>query len=75
MQVSMKKFGDNAIALVLLLIVAGILMLLELFHSISEVFTTPYGQALLVKLVLVFFIFGIDRRLGLKLSGNSKKRK
>ena len=68
MQVSMKKFGDNAIALVLLLIVAGILMLLELFHSISEVFTTPYGQALLVKLVLVFFIFGIAGINKLKLT-------
>ena len=68
MQNSMKRFGDNAIAVVLMLIVAGVLMLFELFHSINEVFTTPYGQVFLVKLILSLFIFGIAGVNKLKLT-------
>ncbi|NKB35462.1 MAG: hypothetical protein GKR91_20370 [Pseudomonadales bacterium] len=59
LQRTMKKFGNNAIGIVLLLIVAGVLMLLELFHSLEEVFTTAYGIALLTKLFLVVGIFAI----------------
>ena len=55
----MKKFGDNAISIVLVLIVAGGLMLFELFHSLEEVFTTAYGRALLMKLFLVLAILAI----------------
>lgn len=58
-QRTMKKFGTNAIVIVAVLIVAGVLMLLELFHSWEEVFSTAYGAALLVKLLLVVGIFGI----------------
>jgi putative copper resistance protein D len=68
MQNSMKRFGDHAITVVLMLIVAGVLMLFELFHSINEVFTTPYGQAFLVKLILVLFILGIAGVNKLKLT-------
>ena len=67
-QITMKRFGNNATAVVLVLIVAGVLMLFELFHSISEVFTTPYGQVFLIKLILVFFIFGIAGVNKLKLT-------
>jgi len=59
LQRTMKKFGNNAIGIVLLLIVAGILMLLELFHSIEEIFTTAYGLALVIKLLFVIGIFAI----------------
>ncbi|MDD9890939.1 MAG: CopD family protein [Gammaproteobacteria bacterium] len=59
LQRSMKRFGDNAIVIVLVLIIAGVLMLLELFHSLAEIFTTPYGIALLVKLLLVTGILAI----------------
>ena len=55
----MKKFGDNAIGIVLVLIVAGGFMLLELFHSLEEVFTTAYGRTLFIKLFLVLVIFSI----------------
>lgn len=58
-QRTMKKFGDNAVAIVAILITAGVLMLLELFHSWEEVFSTAYGLALIVKLLLVVGIFGI----------------
>lgn len=72
MQRTMKKFGDNAIAIVLILIVAGVLMLLELFHSLAEIFSTPYGIALLVKLVLVVGIFAIAAINKLRLSPGIK---
>jgi|APSaa5957512535_1039671.scaffolds.fasta_scaffold58207_2 copper resistance protein D len=68
MQRSMKKFGDNAIAIVLVLIGAGVLMLLELFNSLAELFTTAYGLALLAKLVLVLAIMAIAAINKLKLT-------
>jgi len=65
---SMKKFGNNAIAIVLVLIIAGVLMCFELFHSLSELFTTAYGQALLVKLTFVLMVFAIAALNKLKLT-------
>ena len=65
---SMKKFGNNAMVVVLVLIIAGVLMCFELFHSLSELFTTAYGQALLVKLTLVLVIFVIAALNKLKLT-------
>ena len=53
---SMRKFGNNAMGIVLVLVGAGVLMCFELFGSLSELFTTSYGQALLVKLVFVLAI-------------------
>jgi putative copper resistance protein D len=43
-------------------------MCFELFHSLSELFTTAYGQALLVKLTLVLVIFVIAALNKLKLT-------
>ena len=55
----MKKFGDNAITIVVILIVSGVLMLFELFHSFNDIFTTAYGITLLTKLLFVIGIFTI----------------
>lgn len=66
----MRKFGDNALVIVLVLIVAGVLMLLELFHSFEELLTTAYGIALLTKLFFVFGIFSIAAINKLKLTPN-----
>ncbi len=54
-----KKFGDSAVALVAVLIVAGGLMVIELFDSIAEAFSTKYGQIFLIKLSLVVLILAI----------------
>ncbi len=45
--------------MVSLLIIAGGLMLLDLFDSINEIFSTGYGVVVLVKLSLVIVILGI----------------
>ena len=52
----MQRFGRDAVAIVTALIIAGGLMLLELFGSVAELFATSYGIAFLVKLVLVVVI-------------------
>ena len=46
-------------ALVALLIVAGGLMVIELFDSIAEAFATSYGKVFLIKLFLVGLILAI----------------
>lgn len=58
-QSGMKRFGKHAMVVVLMLLLAGVSMLFELFNSFSEITDTPYGQALLSKLILVLFIFAI----------------
>ncbi len=57
LRVSLKRFGDNAIVILLTLVIAGTLMLLELLDSPRELFNTGYGQALLVKFALVLALF------------------
>ena len=45
--------------MVAVLIIAGGFMLLDLFGSIDEIFSTDYGMVVLVKLTLVIAILGI----------------
>ena len=59
MQSTMRRFGNHAMAIVLILAVAGVLMLIEVIASPSELVTTAYGLSLLLKLVLVLTIVGI----------------
>ncbi|HAJ76029.1 MAG TPA: hypothetical protein DCM64_06195 [Gammaproteobacteria bacterium] len=59
MQWAMRRFGNNAMAIVLVLTVAGVLMLIEVIASPGELVTTAYGLSLLLKLVLVLTIVGI----------------
>ncbi|MBT72173.1 MAG: hypothetical protein CMQ15_09075 [Gammaproteobacteria bacterium] len=59
MQSTMRRFGNHAMAIVLILAVAGVLMLIEVIASPSELVTTAYGLSLLLKLVLVLMFVGI----------------
>lgn len=58
-QLKLKRFGEHAILLVLLLITAGGLLLWELLGSWAELFNTAYGQSIVIKLVLVLLIMAI----------------
>ena len=49
----MEKFGRVAIYLVALLLTAGVYLLTQLLSSIDQLFSTPYGQAMLIKLLAV----------------------
>jgi putative copper resistance protein D len=53
---ALKRFGDNAVVILLVLFAAGVGMLLELLHSPMELVTTNYGAALIIKFVLVLAI-------------------
>ncbi|MCY3687935.1 MAG: CopD family protein [Gammaproteobacteria bacterium] len=50
---TMKGFGDMAGYCLLLLFAAGLILVLELFHTPGELISTPYGVTLLIKLGLV----------------------
>lgn len=49
----MKGFGDMAGYCLLILIAAGLVLVLKLFHTPGQVISTPYGITLLIKLLLV----------------------
>lgn len=51
-----EQFGQTALGVVGILIVCGVSVLFLLLPSIMTLFTTPYGNTLLVKLLLVFSI-------------------
>lgn len=57
LQLAMKRFGNLAIAILGVLLVAAVIMLLQLFNSFSELVTTAYGLAIMLKLLLVAVIF------------------
>ncbi|HAS47762.1 MAG TPA: copper-binding protein, partial [Gammaproteobacteria bacterium] len=56
---TLKRFGDNAIAILSILFLAGILMSWELLDSPFDLINTGYGVVLLVKLVLVAAILAV----------------
>ena len=53
LQFMMKRFGDLAVAVVLVLVLSGVLMLWQLIGSPSEIFSSAYGLSMLAKLMLV----------------------
>ncbi len=55
----MRRFGDQALVIVAVLVVAGVGLLFALLASPLELLTTRYGQALLLKLVLVMALLGL----------------
>jgi len=59
LQLCMKRFGDYAIGILILLGISGLVMILELLESPSELFTSPYGRAFLSKLSLVVILVSI----------------
>ena len=52
----MHHFGRAAIAVVLLLIGAGVILILQLVGSVQAMIGTPYGLSLCAKLMLVAVI-------------------
>ena len=52
----MRHFGRAAIAVVLLLIAAGVILILQLVGSVQAMIGTPYGLSLCTKLILVAVI-------------------
>ena len=59
LQLTMKRFGDGAIAIVVALLAAGSLMLWGLLDSWQEFISSAYGIALLIKFSLVLAILGV----------------
>mgnify|MGYP006074485343 FL=1 len=59
LQKTLKRFGDNAIAILCVLLLGGGLMLYELLESPMDLINTNYGLALLTKLLLVLLILGV----------------
>lgn len=53
LQHAMKRFGDIAVVILGVLVVAGVLMLLQLLDSPAELISTAYGNLLIAKLLLV----------------------
>ncbi|PCI77732.1 MAG: hypothetical protein COB20_07395 [SAR86 cluster bacterium] len=59
LQKTLKRFGDNAIVILVALLLGGGLMLYELLESPMALIDTDYGLALLTKLALVLVILGV----------------
>ena len=59
LQRSLRQFGNHAIGILLVLLIAGVLMLWELLGSPWELIDSEYGLAMLAKLTLVLGILGI----------------
>ncbi|MBA6391538.1 CopD family protein [Colwellia sp. BRX10-3] len=49
----MHQFGQLAIIIILVLLVSGVTLLLQYLNSVAELFTSNYGQLILLKLLLV----------------------
>ena len=59
LQKTLKRFGDNAIVILLALFLGGALMLYELLESPMDLLNTDYGLAFLLKLGLVLVVLGV----------------
>lgn len=63
----MDKFGRQASIAVSLLLIAGLWLAFQLVGNVGELFSSSYGQTLLLKLALVTSILGIAAKHKLKL--------
>ena len=59
LKVSLERFSKHAVVIVSLLLLSGLTMMLSLIHSTAELFTTAYGIALALKILLVIGLLGI----------------
>ena len=59
LKVSLERFSKHAVLIVSLLLLSGLTMMLSLIHSMAELFTTAYGVALTLKILLVIGLLGI----------------
>lgn len=56
---TLKRFGDDAIGILLLLVLSGTLMLLQVLQQPAELISSAYGISLLSKLLLVLALVGV----------------
>lgn len=59
LQLGMKRFGDFATGIVLVLFAAGVLLVFQLFSAWQQLVTTAYGIGLLTKWLFVLVLLGI----------------
>ena len=59
LKVSLERFSKHAVVIVSLLLFSGLALMLSLIHSAAELFTTAYGIALILKILLVIGLVAI----------------
>ena len=59
LKVSLERFSKHAIVIVSLLLLSGLALMLSLIHSAAELFTTVYGMALMLKILLVIGLLAL----------------
>jgi len=59
LKVSLERFSKHAVVIVSLLLLSGLALMLSLIHSAAELFTTVYGMALMLKILLVIGLLAI----------------
>ena len=59
LKVSLERFSKHAVVIVSLLLLSGLALMLSLIHSAAELFTTAYGIALILKILLVIGLVAI----------------
>ena len=59
LKVSLERFSKHAVVIVSLLLLSGLALMLSLIHSAAELFTTAYGIALTLKILLVIGLVAI----------------
>lgn len=59
LKVSLERFSKHAVVIVSLLLLSGLALMLSLIHSAAELFTTAYGIALILKILLVIGLIAI----------------
>ena len=59
LKVSLERFSKHAVVIVSLLLLSGLALMLSLIHSAADLFTTAYGIALILKILLVIGLVAI----------------
>ncbi|MEC8356535.1 MAG: CopD family protein [Pseudomonadota bacterium] len=59
LKVSLERFSKHAVVIVSLLLLSGLALMLSLIHSVADLFTTAYGIALILKILLVIGLVAI----------------
>ena len=59
LKVSLERFSKHAVVIVSLLLLSGLALMLSLIHSAGDLFTTAYGIALILKILLVIGLVAI----------------
>ena len=59
LKVSLERFSKHAVVIVSLLLLSGLALMLSLIHSAADLFTTAYGVALILKILLVIGLVAI----------------